>query len=225
MFSEERTDAVGARVIRPKENEYTHRQQPVVGDLSACQVGLEREYVDGRERQGDVHLSEHRVSPVLNGIFLLQIEFADEQVNHREQVGNERCRGHNVGAIASESKEQIDTCRRGNEAIDIRVLDVLIDQTSVFPERESRDEGEEQNHRIAAKADARHHNGHEQDACDGSNYEIFHPFTPLLHYSFTPQLLYSSPHIPPAPFELLPAYPQVWVLRRLRQGQGPRFRR
>ena len=192
--------------------------------MSRRWVGLERQYVDGREWQGDVHLSEHRVSPVLNGIFLLQIEFADEQVNYCQQVGNERCRGHEVGAIACESKEQIDACRRGNEAIDIRVLDVLIDQTGVFPERESRDEGEEQNHRIAAKTDAHHHHGHKQNAGYRSNYKILH--NDIIPYSLIlPRYSLLVPRTPPVPASLRRAYPRVWEHWQPRQGRAFRFPR
>jgi hypothetical protein len=56
VFAEKRTAAVGTRIVGPKEDEDAQRQEHVVMYLTVECRSLERQNVNHREWQGNIHL-------------------------------------------------------------------------------------------------------------------------------------------------------------------------
>ena len=84
---------------------------------------LETQYVDHRERQGDVQLREHSVSPIVDGILVACIQFADEEIEDGEQIRYENHKiAHNAHAETSHGKEEVNTRHGADETVYRNIL-------------------------------------------------------------------------------------------------------
>ena len=88
MLSEERSTAISACIIKPKEDKHTQRELHIVLIGDAIWGLFKRKYIQHGERKGYVELRKHGISPVVYRVFLLQVEFTDEEIYYRQQVGN-----------------------------------------------------------------------------------------------------------------------------------------
>ena len=88
MLSEERTTAISACIIKPKEDKHTQRELHIVLIGDAIWGLFKCKYIQHGERKGYVELRKHGISPVVYWVFLFQVEFTDEEIYYRQQVGN-----------------------------------------------------------------------------------------------------------------------------------------
>ena len=79
VLSQQGSSTIGSCIVGPKEHEDAQGQKHIDREHSLWS-GLKSQYVDHREREGNIHLSEHRVSPTMERILILEIEFGDEQI-------------------------------------------------------------------------------------------------------------------------------------------------
>ena len=176
MLAEQHACAVGSRVVAPVEDEDGQRKDGIEADGRALrQVGvtLERQHTKQGKGQGHVNLTQERVRPVVEGTTLFAVKFAHKQVNQNQQVGDEDAGVRCLGAVAEEGKEQQHTAHGGDERVD-RYVFLAVHQPGKLPQREARNEGEQQSECKRAVEDAADEEDDKQYARDASLYEIVH---------------------------------------------------
>ena len=113
--------------------------------------------------------------PVVDGIVGLCIKFAYEKINDGEQIGDEHGpSGHYAAAESAYGKEEIYAGYGADEAVDADALDG-VNQSAVFPQAQSGNEGKEKFHRYGSQ-EAYYYRYDEENAGDCSYYKVFHTF-------------------------------------------------
>ena len=175
MLAEERAAAVCACVVGPEEYEHAERYHIVVGNV-AVGSGIECEHVDGREGQGDVHLSEHGVSPAVYRVLRLHVKLADEEIYYCKQIWYEHGTALNHSAAeASYGKKEIYTGNSAYKAVYLYAL-YVVHQSAVFPYRQSCYESKQKLHGDGSH-EAYHDGCHKEHARDASYNKVLHLVT------------------------------------------------